>query len=85
MKTFKDLKVGDYFFDLDPVAKVVFRNEIIEIESFDYGKILKWTDNNGCSGRTVIGYDQLNSTVIPGTFITSCASTYDIINLLCNS
>lgn len=85
MKTFNDLKVGDYFFDLDVDSGKVYRNDIKEIRSVEYGKLLIWTDNYGCPGQTLILCNQLNLTVIPDSFYISCISIYDIINILCNS
>lgn len=85
MKTFNDLEVGDYFFDLDVKSSKVYRNKIKRIDSSQYGKVLVWTDNNNCPGETLILHNELNLTVSSASSFISCVSSYDIINILCNS
>lgn len=83
MKTFNDLKVGDYFYELD--GKTLYRNEITKIDILGENKTFVWVDNNNCKGSTLIPFIITNTSVYMDVFLVVCATAEDVVNVLCNS
>ena len=83
MKTFNDLKIGDYFYELD--GQTLYRNEITGINISGEEKVFVWVDNNGSKGSTFIPFTKTNKSVDMCTFLIVCATAEDVVNVLCNS
>lgn len=83
MKTFNDLKIGDYFYELD--GQILYRNKITGIDISGEEKVFIWVDNNDCKGSTFIPFTKTNKSVYKCTFIIACATVEDVVNVLCNS
>ena len=83
MKTFNDLKIGDYFYELD--GKILYRNKITGIDISGEEKVFIWIDNNNSKGSTFIPFTKTNKSVYKCTFIIACATAEDVVNVLCNS
>ena len=85
MKTFNDLKVGDYFYELDRDIGTLYRNKITGIDISGEEKVFIWIDNNDSKGSTFIPFTKTNKSVYMCTFIIVCATAEDVVNVLCNS
>lgn len=85
MKTFNDLKVGDYFYVLDLDKMTLYRNEIIDIDGLGENKAFIWIDNNNNKGTTLIPFTKRNASVYEDIFLTTCVTVKDVIDILCNS
>lgn len=83
MKTFNDLKIGDYFYDLD--RGTLYRNKITDIDVLGENKVFIWIDNNNKQGATLIPFTKTNTSVYEDIFLITCATAKDIINVICNS
>ena len=83
MKTFNDLKIGDYFYELD--GQILYRNEITGIDISGEEKVFFFFYNNGSKGSTFIPFTKTNKSVYMCTFLIVCATAEDVVNVLCNS
>lgn len=83
MKTFNDLKIGDYFYELDGLT--LYRNKITDIDVLGENKAFIWVDNNDSKGSTFIPFTKTNKSVYMDVFLVVCATAEDVVNVLCNS
>lgn len=84
MKTFSDLEIGDYFYELDREG-TLYRNKITDIDVLGEYKVFIWIDNNNHNGTTLIPFTKTNTSVYGDIFLIVCATAKDIINVLCDS
>ena len=87
MKTFKDLKVGDVFYDfaidMFDGKRLFYINKIIEILHIPEGCIsYRWIDNEGGSGRTTFNEFELNLTTFNEDGIVHMVNANDLLKYL---
>ena len=85
MKTFKDLKAGDYFYDLahrfnGPPA--LFQNRIDRIIQGKpvFATTLLWTDQNNETGSTSFSEEEINKSVCGDSYIKHFTTLSDMLN-----
>lgn len=68
MKTFKDLKIGDIFFDCIENETKVYINTITNVLYFDNCRVYQWEDDEGGMGSSTFYNSEfdLSERTIPG-------------------
>ena len=84
MKTFKDLKVGDVFYDvvidIFDNQRRFYVNKIIDISHIPGGCIsYRWIDNEGGSGRTTFNKFEINRTIFEDGDIVHIVNANDLL------
>lgn len=87
MKTFKDLKVGDVFFDCVPENSVInetkfYVNTIIDVLYFDNCRVYKWEDDEGGMGNSTFYNSELDLSKRTYINITSIADVNYLLKYL---
>lgn len=82
MKTFKDLKIGDIFFDCVENEVKLYINTITKVLDFDNCRVYQWVDDEGGIGNSTFYNSELDLSKRTYINITSIADVNYLLKYL---